>query len=246
MPRFERHPSPSLSHTVPPVSVCVCRWQLAEGRKKKDQKSDRVLGPAKRRRGPPRSPVSPYPHPRALASVPRANVCAPSGPHGTAPWACPSAWESRLVIGQFRLYDARPPLPHPCSRAKSCRLAPRPNRRPPLMPVWLNATFLALANARGEFRRKEGICFLAPPPRGAWFGTRHDSCVSCSSRPASLARPSTLCTLSRRHLWSFIMPSRVAHAEPSGSMLHGNTCEVRDGGPTTQQIRRESAREMHR
>lgn len=180
MPRFERHPSPSLSHTVPPVSVCVCRWQLAEGRKKKDQKkkSDRVLGPAKRRRGPPRSPVSPYPHPRALASVPRPNVCAPSGPHGTAPWARPSTWESRLVIGQFRLCDARPPPPlHPCSRAKSCRVAPRPNRRPPLMPVWLNATFLALANARGEFRRKEGICFLAPPP-GARGSGRDMTAVS--------------------------------------------------------------------
>lgn len=25
------------------------------------------------------------------------------------------------------------------------------------------------------------------------------------------------------------MPSTVAHAEPSDSMLHGNTCEVRDG-----------------
>lgn len=52
-----------------------------------------------------------------------------------------------------------------------------------------------------------------------------------------------LCRLSRRHLWRSILPSTVALAEPSDSMLHGNTCEVRDGDrPPSRFVERERER----
>lgn len=187
MPRFERHPSPSLSHTVPPVSVCVCRWQLAEGRKKdQKKKSDRVLGPAKRRRGPPRSPVSPYPHPRALASVPRPNVCAPSGPHGTAPWARPSTWESRLVIGQFRLYDARHPPP---SLLASQELPGCPKTKPST-PSHARVVECDVSRPRKRKRRiqTKGRNMLSCSPPGARGSGRDMTAVSLV-RPGLRASP---------------------------------------------------------
>lgn len=125
-----------------------------------------------------------------------------SGPRSSTPPSLPASQE---LPG---------PQPFPCPTTKPST---------PSHARVVNATFLALANARGETRRE-----LSGPICRAWFGTRHDSCVSCSSR-AYEPRPSMLCRLSGRHLWSSILPSRVAHAEPSDSMLHGNTCEVRDG-----------------
>lgn len=225
MLRFERHRSPSLTRCGRYLFVFVVDSSLRR-KKKGRKKNDRVLRPSDKERSAPVTGVS-LSASQGLASVPRPNVCAPSGPHGTAPWARPSTWDSRLVVGQFRALGARPP--HPCPRAKSCRVpspsigCPQTKPSTPSHARVVNATFLALANARGETRRE-----IPGPICRAWFGTRHDSCVSCSSR-ACEPRPSMLCRLSRRHLWRSILPSRVAHAEPSDSMLHGNTCEVRDG-----------------
>lgn len=163
MPRFERHPSPSLSHTVPPVSVCVYRWQLAEGRKKKDQKKKKwqSLGSSeKKERSAPVTGVS-LSASQGLGVPPPTKCLCPKWTARDCPVG-PSI-DVGVATRDWPISALRCSTPHPCSRAKSCRVAPRPNRRPPLMPVWLNATFLALANARGEFRRKEGICFLAPP-----------------------------------------------------------------------------------
>lgn len=121
-----------LPHGAAGICLCLSLTARSEEKKKARKKSDRVLRPSDKERSAPVTGFS-LSASQGLASVPRPNVCAPSGPHGTAPWARPSTWDSRLVVGQFRALGARPP--HPCPRAKSCRvpspsLAPRPNRRP--------------------------------------------------------------------------------------------------------------------
>lgn len=108
-----------LSHGAAGIFLCL---SLA-GKKGKKKKSDRVLGPAKRRRGPPRSPVSPYPHPKAWRpspdqmSVPQVDRTGlPRGPV-----------HRRGIHGSWLAnFGPRSSTPHPCPRAKRCRSQPFP------------------------------------------------------------------------------------------------------------------------